>query len=113
MSIVPKWKALKITELALWTPTLSEEHPPAEGQGQEEVQGATGTEHPVALRVALGLSGQAPYTPVHRTWYIGVLWEMASGSVRVQDVTRGRVWDGNLPGSRGKEQKINYTEKMS
>lgn len=44
VSIVPKWKALKITELALWTPTLSEEHPPAEGQGQEEVQGVTGAE---------------------------------------------------------------------
>ncbi|KAM7319100.1 radial spoke head 1 homolog [Alexandromys fortis] len=43
VNIVPKWKALKITELALWTPTLSEEQPPAEGPGQEEAQGAAGT----------------------------------------------------------------------
>ncbi|XP_013206558.1 radial spoke head 1 homolog [Microtus ochrogaster] len=42
VSIVPKWKALKITELALWTPTLSEEQPPAEGPGQEEAPGAAG-----------------------------------------------------------------------
>lgn len=61
MNIVPKWKALKITELALWTPTLSEEQPPAEGPGQEEAQGAAGTEHPRVVRaVTLRLSGQAP-----------------------------------------------------
>ncbi|XP_021500833.1 radial spoke head 1 homolog [Meriones unguiculatus] len=46
VTIIPKWKALKITELALWTPTLSEEQPPAEGPGQEEVPGATGTGEP-------------------------------------------------------------------
>lgn len=46
MNIVPKWKALNITELALWTPTLSEEQPPPEGQGQEEPQGLTGTDTP-------------------------------------------------------------------
>lgn len=50
MTIIPKWKALKITELALWTPTLSEEQPPAEGPGQEEVPGATGTEHPAGFQ---------------------------------------------------------------
>lgn len=61
MSIVPKWKALKITELALWTPTLSEEQPPAEGPGQEEAPGAAGTEHPRVVRaVTLRFSGQAP-----------------------------------------------------
>lgn len=42
VSIVPKWKALKITELALWTPTLPEDQPHAEGPGQEEVPGTTG-----------------------------------------------------------------------
>lgn len=68
MSIVPKWKALKITELALWTPTLSEEQPPAEGPGQEEAPGAAGTEHPRVVRAVTprlseqaspGLSGKA------------------------------------------------------
>lgn len=60
MSIVPKWKALKITELALWTPTLSEEQPPAEGPGQEEAPGAAGTEHPRVVRaVTPRLAGQA------------------------------------------------------
>lgn len=59
MSIVPKWKALKITELALWTPTLSEEHPPAEGQGQEETPGVTGIEQPTVVRVTLRLLGPA------------------------------------------------------
>lgn len=69
MSIVPKWKALKITELALWTPTLSEEQPPAEGPGQEEAPGAAGTEHPsqgfqsshpeVVRATTPGLSGKA------------------------------------------------------
>ncbi|XP_051008462.1 radial spoke head 1 homolog [Acomys russatus] len=42
VNIIPKWKALKITELALWTPTLSTEQPPAEGPGQEEAAGASG-----------------------------------------------------------------------
>ncbi|XP_025317847.1 radial spoke head 1 homolog isoform X2 [Canis lupus baileyi] len=42
MTLVPKWKATKITELALWTPTLPEEHPPAEAPGPEEVLGAEG-----------------------------------------------------------------------
>nr|XP_025839157.1 radial spoke head 1 homolog isoform X3 [Vulpes vulpes] len=42
MTLVPKWKATKITELALWTPTLPEEHPPAEAPGPEEALGAEG-----------------------------------------------------------------------
>ncbi|XP_036303054.1 radial spoke head 1 homolog [Pipistrellus kuhlii] len=33
---LPKWKATKITELALWTPTLAEEPQPADVSGQEE-----------------------------------------------------------------------------
>uniref|UniRef100_A0A8C9QC93 Radial spoke head 1 homolog n=1 Tax=Spermophilus dauricus TaxID=99837 RepID=A0A8C9QC93_SPEDA len=44
ITIVPKWKATKITDLALWTPTLAEEQPPTEGPGQEEVVGIEGAE---------------------------------------------------------------------
>ncbi|XP_051687463.1 radial spoke head 1 homolog isoform X1 [Oryctolagus cuniculus] len=36
VAVVPKWKATKITELALWTPTLPKEQAPSEGPGQEE-----------------------------------------------------------------------------
>ncbi|ELW53198.1 Radial spoke head 1 like protein [Tupaia chinensis] len=42
VTVIPKWKATKITELALWTPTLPEEVPPTEEPGQEEVPGAEG-----------------------------------------------------------------------
>lgn len=66
MNIVPKWKALKITELALWTPTLSEEQPPAEGQGQEETPGVTGTEHLMVVRVALPCGCQGEHLGVVR-----------------------------------------------
>nr|XP_045006999.1 radial spoke head 1 homolog isoform X1 [Jaculus jaculus] len=49
ITVVPKWKAIKITELALWTPSLSEEQPPAEQPpGQEEAPGAEGTGVPGA-----------------------------------------------------------------
>lgn len=71
MNIVPKWKALKITELALWTPTLPEEHPPAEGPGQEETAGAAGREHPLVVRASVpGLSGSC--TPVLRLVIAGL-----------------------------------------
>lgn len=43
MAVTPKWKATKITELALWTPTLPEEQPPVDGAGQEEAPGTEGT----------------------------------------------------------------------
>lgn len=43
ITAVPKWKAIKITELALWTPTLAEEPPPADVPGQEETPAAEGT----------------------------------------------------------------------
>uniref|UniRef100_A0A8D2CYI7 Radial spoke head 1 homolog n=1 Tax=Sciurus vulgaris TaxID=55149 RepID=A0A8D2CYI7_SCIVU len=43
-TIVPKWKAARITGLALWTPTLAEEQPPAEGPGHEEVAGTEGAQ---------------------------------------------------------------------
>lgn len=43
VTALPKWKATKITELALWTPTLAQEPPPAEVSGQEETQAAEGT----------------------------------------------------------------------
>nr|XP_023414897.1 radial spoke head 1 homolog isoform X2 [Loxodonta africana] len=47
IAVVPKWKATKITELALWTPRLPEELPPADTlPGQEEVMGAEGTGEP-------------------------------------------------------------------
>lgn len=36
MTFVPKWKATKITELALWTPTLPEDKMSEEKSGQEE-----------------------------------------------------------------------------
>uniref|UniRef100_A0A452VNV3 Radial spoke head 1 homolog n=1 Tax=Ursus maritimus TaxID=29073 RepID=A0A452VNV3_URSMA len=58
MAVVPKWKATKITELALWTPTLPEEQPPMEGTGPEEAPGAeddTGgvCQEPVAADLSL------------------------------------------------------------
>ncbi|XDA71539.1 hypothetical protein R6Z07F_001891 [Ovis aries] len=42
ITVIPKWKATKITELALWTPTLPQEQPAADGPGQEEAPGAEG-----------------------------------------------------------------------
>ncbi|XP_055975564.1 radial spoke head 1 homolog [Sorex fumeus] len=44
VTLVPKWKATKITELALWTPTLPEEKPSAEKSGQEEAVPEGGAE---------------------------------------------------------------------
>uniref|UniRef100_A0A667HIC7 Radial spoke head 1 homolog n=1 Tax=Lynx canadensis TaxID=61383 RepID=A0A667HIC7_LYNCA len=46
MTVVPKWKATSITELALWTPTLPEEQPPADGTIQEEAPGPEGGGEP-------------------------------------------------------------------
>lgn len=112
VNIIPKWKALKITELALWTPTLSEEPPPPEGQGQEEVQGTTGTAAP-RLSGLQGCPGVVRASIIHtypQAWRSWVPWEMASGSVWVQDALRERVWDGNLPGSR-EEQKPTVWKK--
>lgn len=51
---LPKWKAIKITELALWTPALAEEAPPAEVPGQEEPPAAEGT-----ARAFVGWVGRA------------------------------------------------------
>uniref|UniRef100_F6RHY6 Radial spoke head 1 homolog n=1 Tax=Equus caballus TaxID=9796 RepID=F6RHY6_HORSE len=50
---VPKWKATKITELALWTPTLPEEQPPEGGPGQEEAPRAEGAGEPAEEAQAL------------------------------------------------------------
>ncbi|XP_070453416.1 radial spoke head 1 homolog isoform X2 [Equus przewalskii] len=50
---VPKWKATKITELALWTPTLPEEQPPEGGPGQEEAPRAEGPGEPAEEAQAL------------------------------------------------------------
>ncbi|XP_058152271.1 radial spoke head 1 homolog [Dasypus novemcinctus] len=47
VTVIPKWKASKITELALWTPTLLEEPPPANVlPGQEEALATEGGEEP-------------------------------------------------------------------
>ncbi|XP_048202152.1 radial spoke head 1 homolog isoform X2 [Perognathus longimembris pacificus] len=43
VTIVPKWRAIKITELALWTPTLPEEKPVVERPVVEEAPGAEGS----------------------------------------------------------------------
>uniref|UniRef100_A0A8D1SRI5 Radial spoke head component 1 n=1 Tax=Sus scrofa TaxID=9823 RepID=A0A8D1SRI5_PIG len=40
VTVVPRWKATKITELALWTPTLPEKQPPENGASQEGTPGA-------------------------------------------------------------------------
>lgn len=45
MTVVPRWKATNITELALWTPTLPEQQPPADGPGAEEALETEGTGH--------------------------------------------------------------------
>ncbi|XP_060054786.1 radial spoke head 1 homolog isoform X2 [Erinaceus europaeus] len=42
ISVVPKWKAIKITELALWTPSLPQEQPPTVGAVPEEPPAAEG-----------------------------------------------------------------------
>ncbi|XP_037000486.2 radial spoke head 1 homolog [Artibeus jamaicensis] len=47
VTTVPKWKATKITELALWTPTLVEEQPSVDVPGQEEVPGMEAGEEPM------------------------------------------------------------------
>lgn len=57
ITAVPKWKANKITELALWTPTLAEEHPLVGVPGQEEAPGAEGM--PPPPRVGWGGAGHS------------------------------------------------------
>lgn len=42
MAVVPKWKATKITDLALWTPSLPEGQPSADAPGQEEAPAVEG-----------------------------------------------------------------------
>ncbi|XP_006205015.1 radial spoke head 1 homolog isoform X1 [Vicugna pacos] len=46
VTVIPKWKATRITELALWTPTLPEKERLADGAGQEEAPGAEGRGEP-------------------------------------------------------------------
>ncbi|XP_012634597.1 radial spoke head 1 homolog [Microcebus murinus] len=46
VTVIPKWKATKITELALWTPTLPEEPPPTEAPVREEAPKPEGTVEP-------------------------------------------------------------------
>lgn len=92
VTIIPKWKATKITDLALWTPTLAEEQPPTEGPGPEEVIGTEGAE-PQA-----GGAGHPAH--LHR-W---APWDVACGPRGVQDI--------QLPsGSRGGEDRIQGTEE--
>ncbi|KAG8518593.1 Radial spoke head 1 [Galemys pyrenaicus] len=42
VTILPKWRATEITELALWTPTLPEEQAPSDRPGAEEGPAAEG-----------------------------------------------------------------------
>ncbi|XP_066111038.1 radial spoke head 1 homolog isoform X2 [Saccopteryx bilineata] len=53
INVIPKWKATKITELALWTPTLAEGQPPVDVPGQEEAPGTEGEGEPVEESQAL------------------------------------------------------------
>eukprot|EP00069_Balaena_mysticetus_P022281 bmy_14100T0 len=46
VTVVPKWKVTKITELALWTPTLPQEQPAVDGPGQGDAPGAEGGGEP-------------------------------------------------------------------
>uniref|UniRef100_A0A2K5IVH4 Radial spoke head 1 homolog n=1 Tax=Colobus angolensis palliatus TaxID=336983 RepID=A0A2K5IVH4_COLAP len=48
ITVVPKWKATKITELALWTPALPKEPTSMDGPGQEG-PGAESVGHPRAM----------------------------------------------------------------
>lgn len=54
LNITPKWRATKITELALWTPTLPAEQSPLEGAGPEELTVPEGGEEVVEEGQALG-----------------------------------------------------------
>ncbi|XP_023571796.1 radial spoke head 1 homolog [Octodon degus] len=42
VNVIPKWKAIQITDLALWTPKLPEQRPPSEGPGPEDTLGTEG-----------------------------------------------------------------------
>ncbi|KAM5275600.1 radial spoke head 1 homolog isoform 4-T4 [Hipposideros larvatus] len=61
IAVIPKWRATKITELALWTPTLAEELPPTEGPGREE---APAVEGPVAEAGGESVEEAQPLTDV-------------------------------------------------
>ncbi|XP_033274279.1 radial spoke head 1 homolog isoform X2 [Orcinus orca] len=47
VTVVPKWKVTKITELALWTPPHLQEQPAADGPSQGEAPGAEDGGEPV------------------------------------------------------------------
>uniref|UniRef100_A0A2K6V6A7 Radial spoke head 1 homolog n=1 Tax=Saimiri boliviensis boliviensis TaxID=39432 RepID=A0A2K6V6A7_SAIBB len=63
-TVVPKWKATKITELALWTPALPKEPTSADGPGQEG-PGAEGAGEPGEEAQALleGFEGEMEMRP--------------------------------------------------
>uniref|UniRef100_A0A8I3W489 Radial spoke head 1 homolog n=1 Tax=Callithrix jacchus TaxID=9483 RepID=A0A8I3W489_CALJA len=63
-TVVPKWKATEITELALWTPTLPKEPTSTDGPGQEG-PGAEGTGAPGEEAQALleGFKGEMEMRP--------------------------------------------------
>ncbi|TKC46019.1 hypothetical protein EI555_012561, partial [Monodon monoceros] len=46
VTVIPKWKVTKITELALWTPPRPQEQPNADGPSQGEAPGAEGGAEP-------------------------------------------------------------------
>nr|XP_054398548.1 radial spoke head 1 homolog isoform X1 [Pongo abelii] len=64
VTVVPKWKATKITELALWTPTLPKEPTSTDGPGQEapgaESAGEPGEEAQALLE---GFEGEMDMRP--------------------------------------------------
>ncbi|XP_058517573.1 radial spoke head 1 homolog isoform X2 [Ochotona princeps] len=64
-AVMPKWKATKITELALWTPTLPKEQTPPEGPGQEETPRVEGTGEDTEESQGLpdGLEGEMEVRP--------------------------------------------------
>ncbi|XP_053420370.1 radial spoke head 1 homolog isoform X3 [Nycticebus coucang] len=63
LNVVPKWKATKITELALWTPTLPKDVPPVDGPGREEAAGAEGEAREDAQALLEGSEGELDARP--------------------------------------------------
>ncbi|KAL4681602.1 hypothetical protein H8959_007079 [Pygathrix nigripes] len=62
VTVVPKWKATKITELALWTPALPKEPTSTDGPGQEGPGGA-GEPGEEAQALLEGFEGETDMRP--------------------------------------------------
>lgn len=89
ITALPKWKAIKITELALWTPTLAEEPPPTDVPGQEETPTAECTD-------PAGVGWGGPSTASAQAGCGRAPGEPSPGSSRVHGVMRERLWDPGL-----------------